>query len=107
MPGRTYYVYIVASHTRRLYTGVTGDLLRRMWEHRSGVVGGYTARYGMKYLVHYEATDNASAAVAREKQIKSWTRAKRIALIEAANAGWRDLAEPWFAGAYTPRHPGQ
>ena len=103
MPRRTSYVYILASRTRRLYTGVTRDLLRRVWQHRSGAVPGHTARYAITRLVHYEAVDDVAAAIAREKQIKSWTREKRLALVERTNAGWLDLAEPWFAGAWVTR----
>lgn len=103
----TYYVYILASRTRRLYTGVTRNLSRRVWEHRSGAVSGHTARYAIDRLVYYEATENVAAAIAREKQIKAWARAKRVAVIESTNAGWIDLAEPWFAGPWRSRHLGR
>jgi putative endonuclease len=96
MPHKSYAVYILASHSRRLYVGVTGDLQRRLWQHRSGVGSGFTKRYHIVYLVYYEQTSNSRAAIAREKQIKSWTREKRVRLIESQNAGWLDLAAGWF-----------
>ena len=112
MPRRTYYVYILASlasQTRRLYAGVTRDLPRRVWEHRTGALRGrsahHAARYAINRLVHYEGTENIGAAIAREKQVKAWTRAKRVALIEATNAGWHDLATSWFPGTTGPVTP--
>jgi putative endonuclease len=72
---------------------VTGDLVRRAWEHREGVVAGFTRQYRVKHLVWYEAHEDVEAALLREKQIKEWKRAWKIELIEAMNPGWRDL---WF-----------
>ena len=92
---RQYYVYILASRSRTLYTGVTNDLNRRVWEHRHGTIPGFTKRYRINRLVHFESTSNVSVAIAREKQIKGWSRAKRIALIESANPTWEDLSEAW------------
>ncbi|HEX7917821.1 MAG TPA: GIY-YIG nuclease family protein, partial [Gemmatimonadales bacterium] len=89
---KTFYVYILASLSRRLYTGVTSDLQRRLWEHRTGAIGGFTKKYRIHRLVHFEITPDARAALAREKEIKSWTREKRLQLIEEQNAGWLDLA---------------
>ena len=91
-----YYVYIVASHSRRLYTGVTRDLARRVLAHRRRAVPGHAARYHTSRLVYFELTENVIAAIAREKQVKAWSRAKRVALIERENAGWLDLAAGWF-----------
>ena len=88
-----YFVYIMASRSRTLYTGVTNDLERRVNEHRQGQIPGFTAKYRVNRLVYYEATPNVSAAIAREKRIKSWRREKKVALIEGANPGWDDLAE--------------
>ena len=93
---RTYFVYIMASRTRVLYTGVTGDLLRRVAEHRSGQRDGFTARYRVSRLVYFETTENVRSAIAREKEIKRWSRAKKIKLIRSMNPRWRDLSESWF-----------
>jgi putative endonuclease len=92
---RPYYVCILASRTRRLYVGMTNDLARRVWEHRPKAVEGFTSRYNIDRLVWYETTDQAIDAVARERQIKSWRREKKIELIEAENPRWVDLAEDW------------
>lgn len=90
-----FYVYVLASHSRRLYVGVTSDLLRRLVEHRLGR-SSFTARYRISALVHYETTTNAIAAITREKQLKSFVRRKKLALIERSNHEWRDLAADWF-----------
>jgi putative endonuclease len=89
-------VYILASRSRRLYTGVTNDLARRVREHREKRVPGFTARYDIVHLVHYECTPNARAAIQREKQIKGWRRSRKLALIAKHNPEFRDLAEGWF-----------
>lgn len=73
--------------------GVTNDLVRRMWEHRQKTGSAFAARYNITQLVWFEQTINVAAAIAREKQIKGWTRAKKIALVSAMNPTWRDLAE--------------
>jgi putative endonuclease len=90
---RSYYVYILASESGVLYTGMTHNLLRRVWEHKKGEVPGFTQRYNVKKLVWFEAHANPTSAIEREKQIKDWRRAKRVALIEAKNPQWRDLTE--------------
>jgi len=87
---RTYYVYILASKSRRLYVGVTGDLVRRTAEHLSGKVRS-TARYRINRLVHVETTGDVLAAIAREKQIKTWRREKKLALVSAENPAWDEL----------------
>jgi putative endonuclease len=84
-------VYIMASKSRRLYTGVTRDLPRRVASHRLGMTPGFTSRYRIDRPVHFECTGDVRTALAREKQIKAWTRQKRVALIERTNAGWHDL----------------
>jgi putative endonuclease len=76
-----------------LYTGVTSDLVQRVWQHRMSAVPGFTAHYGCKLLVWYEIHDEMAAAIAREKQIKSGTRNRKLALIESNNPRWRDLYE--------------
>lgn len=85
-------VYIMASKRHgTLYTGVTANLARRAYEHREGLVPGFTTRYGCKLLVWYERYETMPGAIAREKQIKAGSRRKKYALIEATNPGWRDL----------------
>ncbi len=87
-------VYIIASQRNgTLYTGVTSDLVRRVWEHRSGAVPGFTSRYGCKLLVWYEQYHDMAGAIAREKQIKGRSRKDKLALIEVKNPQWRDLYE--------------
>ena len=76
-----------------LYTGVTSHLIQRAWQHREGVIDGFTKRYGCKILVWYDLADTMEAAIMREKQIKAGSRTKKLALIEAMNPGWRDLFE--------------
>jgi len=92
----TYYVYIMTHRSGTLYTGVTNDLFRRVQEHRDGRAGSFTSRYGITRLVYVEDTDDVGAALQREKQIKAWTRKKRIDLINSLNAKWEDLSEGWF-----------
>jgi putative endonuclease len=93
---KQYCVYIMASKTRRLYVGMTSHLMRRVYEHKHKLLGGFTARYNIKRLVHYEATSDVWAALRREKEIKGWRREKKVALIESANPEWRDLAEEFL-----------
>ena len=85
-------VYIMASGERgTLYTGVTGQLRLRVWEHRDGVVDGFTKRHGVKHLVWFEFHPDFASAIAREKQVKKWNRAWKLELIENGNPKWRDL----------------
>ncbi len=91
-----YHIYILASDSRRLYVGMTSDLVRRVWQHRVGALPGFTQRYRISRLVYFESTTDARAAVARERQVKAWTREKRLRLVESVNAGWTDLATTWF-----------
>ena len=87
-----YYVYILASRKHgTLYIGVTNDLVRRVYEHKHGLVEGFTSKYGVKHLVHFEQTENVAAAIQREKNLKHWPRAWKVALIETGNPEWRDL----------------
>lgn len=87
-----YYVYIMASYRRVLYTGVTNNLERRVYEHKHGLLPGFTSKYQVNRLVYFEETPDVYAALEREKQLKGWLRSKKIALIEAANPDWRDLS---------------
>ena len=82
-----------------LYTGVTNNLERRVSEHKRKLVQGFTSKYGIRWLVYYETTNDVRAAIAREKQIKGWTRARKMALIESANPQWRDLSAEWLMEA--------
>jgi len=89
---KTYYVYILASQRNgTLYVGVTNDLVRRMYEHKNNLIGGFTKQYQVHVLVHYERYRDVTAAIAREKQIKKWNRAWKIELIERDNPEWKDL----------------
>jgi putative endonuclease len=97
---RVYYVYIMASWSRVVYTGVTNDLVRRVHEHKQGLTRGFTSRYRITRLVYFEEFADIRDAIAREKQVKAWTRARRINLVEGRNPCWRDFAEDWFP---TPR----
>ena len=88
----TYYVYIMASGKNgTLFVGSTNDLIRRVYEHRQGLVEGFTKRYGVTRLVYFEETANVRAAVQRERTIKHWSRAWKVALVEEANPNWCDL----------------
>ena len=91
-----YFVDIMTNRSRTLYTGVTKDLLRRVYEHKHGLVPGFTSRYRITQLAYFEATPNIRAAIAREKQIKGWIRARKISLIESVNPDWKDLSEDGF-----------
>ncbi len=92
---RRYYVYIMASRSLNLYTGVTGNIFRRALEHKNGSIEGFTKRYNINRLVYYEVFRYVNNAIAREKQVKAWTRAKRLELIKSLNPTWQDLAEGW------------
>ncbi|HXQ25011.1 MAG TPA: GIY-YIG nuclease family protein [Candidatus Acidoferrales bacterium] len=93
---RSYFVYLLASRSRNLYTGVTNNLHRRLAEHREGKVPGFTSRYNIFRLVHYEVFHDIRNAIAREKEIKAWRRVKKVRLIEKSNPTWHDLAADWF-----------
>jgi putative endonuclease len=87
-----FWVYILASQPGgTLYVGVTNDLVRRIFEHREGLVRGFTKRYGVKMLVYFEQQETAIAAIQREKNIKHWSREWKIDLIVSKNPDWRDL----------------
>ena len=88
-----YYVYIMTNaHKTVLYTGVTNNLRRRVFEHKNHLdKGSFTDQYNCEYLIYYEATTDVESAIAREKQIKGWTRNKKIRLIESKNPNWYDL----------------
>ncbi len=86
-----YYVYIMTNRKHgTLYIGVTSDIARRVWEHREGLQDGFTKTYGLKLLVHYEEYRSSIEAIQREKRLKHWNRAWKIALIETENPNWED-----------------
>ena len=89
---REYFVYIMANERRTIYTGVTGDLLRRVWQHKDQRGSSFTTKYGCTALVYYEVTHDVRDAIEREKQIKGWVRARKLALITSVNPEWKDLS---------------
>ncbi len=92
-----YYVYILASKKNgTLYIGVTSDLVRRIYEHKSGLVEGFTNKYAIHDLVYFEMTECIESAITREKQLKKWNRAWKISLIEKINPDWNDLYPDLF-----------
>jgi putative endonuclease len=93
-----FFVYILASRSRRLYVGVTNNIFERLAEHRNGKVA-FTAKYAINRLVYVEQASRPMDAISREKQIKGWVRSKKVALIHAANPTWDDLAADWNHGA--------
>ena len=92
---RCYYVYIIANATRILYTGITNNLVRRVWEHKTKLTDGFTTHFHVCRLVYHESFDDVHKAIAREKQIKRWRREKKIWLIERVNRNWKDLSG-WY-----------
>ena len=96
---KQYYVYIMTNATNTVtYTGVTNDLYRRTYEHKNILVKGFTSRYKINKLVYYEVSDSIESAILREKQIKSWSRKDKVALINNMNSDWYDLFEELLKG---------
>jgi len=93
---KDYYVYIMTNKSRTLYTGVTNDLMRRVYEHKNKLIKGFTSKYNIQFPVYYESTSIIHVALEREKQIKGLLRSKKIALIDSMNHEWKDLSEEWF-----------
>ena len=93
---KQYYVYVMTNKSRTLYTGITNNLERRVYEHKNKLIEGFTKKYNITKLVYYEISNDVEAAITREKQIKGWLRRKKIALIESVNPQWKDLSEGWF-----------
>ena len=89
-------MYIMTNNSKTLYTGVTNNLERRVFEHKHGTVRGFTKKYNIDQLVHYESCPDINGAINREKQIKGWLRIKKIELIESVNPEWKDLSYGWF-----------
>jgi putative endonuclease len=89
---KVYYVYILTNkYNKVLYVGITNDLIRRIYEHKNNLVEGFTSKYNVHKLVYYDLTSDVMSAITREKQIKGWTRDKKIKLIESMNPEWKDL----------------
>jgi putative endonuclease len=91
-----YYVYIMSNLSRTLYVGVTRDLERRVWEHKQKTIPGFTKRYNLTMLVYCESYPDPLSAIAREKELMGWLRAKKVALIERENPRWLDLSADWY-----------
>jgi putative endonuclease len=98
MPGADrYYVYLLTNKNDRvMYVGVTSNLERRVYEHKAKMIPGFTEKYNVNKLVHFEETGDVRAAIAREREIKKWRREKKDALVVAANPAWNDLSEGWY-----------
>ena len=91
---KSYYVYILASQRNgTLYTGITNDLIKRVYEHKNNLLNGFTKKYSVHMLVYYEQFEDIEAATLREKQVKKWNRKWKLELIEKANPEWSDLYE--------------
>src|SRR5687767_9904916 len=95
-PMKQYYVYIMSNVTRTLYIGMTNNLERRVHQHKK-LTKGFTSRYGLTWLVYYAETNDVREAIAREKQMKGWKRAKKVALIEEMNPYWEVLSSGWYS----------
>jgi len=93
---KTFYVYIMAGKFRTLYTGVTNNLERRVLQYKRKLVAGFTSKYNLNHLVYFETWGDIRTAIQREKQIKGWLRAKKVALIVAQNPTWQDLSQGWL-----------
>jgi len=91
-----YFVYIMSSQRRVLYVGLTGSLVRRILQHKTGDLEGFTSRYKVTQLVYYQCFENVHNAIRREKEIKGWIRQKKVAPIEGVNPKWKDLSARWF-----------
>ena len=105
-PPKRFYVYIMTNGPKPtvLYVGVTGHLVRRVWQHKNKLVPGFTSRYNLTRLVYYEQFVYPDAAIAREKEIKGWRRSKKIAMVQSMNPAWDDLARDW-QDLYKPESP--
>lgn len=91
-----YYVYMMSNHSRTLYIGITNNLQRRVYEHKHKPIEGFRSKYNCTQLVYFESTGDVRSAIEREKQLKGWLRAKKVALIESMNPEWDDLSKDWF-----------
>ena len=95
---RQYYIYLLASESRRFYTGITNDLQARVYQHKHPAAETFASRHRIDKLLYFEVVSSPTTAIRREKQIKCWPRIRRVRLVELHNAGWVDLARGWFPG---------
>lgn len=93
---RTFYVYIMASKSGTLYVGLTSNINKRLYEHKSHLIPGFTDKYDVDRLLYVEAIRDSISAIKREKQIKKWRRQKKVSLIDSVNPQWKDLSEDWY-----------
>jgi putative endonuclease len=93
---KSYYVYIVANQSRTLYVGLTNDIKKRVYQHKAGLIEGFTKHYNIGTLVYIDSFTDVNSAIAREKQIKRWRREKKLWLIAQDNPDWRDLSDGWY-----------
>jgi len=91
-----FYTYILGSISGTLYIGMTNNLARRVWQHKQHEIAGFTAKYEVDRLLYFESFDDVRTAINREKQLKGWTRQKKIVLIEKLNPSWIDLSKEWY-----------
>jgi putative endonuclease len=103
---KQYFVYIMTNKSRTLYTGVTNNLERRVYEHKNKLIPGFTSKYNIDRLVYFEETSDVTSAIAREKQIKGWLRSRKISIVESLNPNWTDLAADWFENRDPSLHSG-
>ena len=96
---RSYFVYIMTNRSKTLYTGITNNIFRRVWEHKQGTGSEFCAHYKLDRLVYFERFQYVGNAIAREKQIKGLLRIKKIALIVSLNPAWRDLSATWYSSS--------
>jgi len=94
---KNYFIYILTSNTGTLYTSVTNNLEKRIYQHKHKLIDGFTKKYNVTRLGYFEETTDINAAIQREKEIKGWRRSKKIDLIKSNNPTWKDLAEDWFS----------
>jgi putative endonuclease len=90
-----YFVYIMASESGTLYIGVTNGLVKRVWQHKNDQIEGFTKKYACHKLIYFEETSDINSAIAREKQLKKWSRRKKEFLIKTLNPTWKDLSLDW------------
>jgi putative endonuclease len=93
---KQFYIYILSSHTKTLYIGVTNNLQKRVYEHKNKLVPGFTKKYNITKLAYYEITNNSISAINREKKLKGWLRKKKIDLIQLNNPEWKDLSDEFL-----------
>jgi len=107
MKRKTYFVYILASRSLNFYVGLSSNLHQRVWQHRQKIFDGFSSRYRIVRLVYWESFDDVRNAIDREKQLKRWSRKKKIELIKRLNPTWIDLAEDWYNNADPSTLPSQ